>query len=148
RGQGHEIAVPAPEGVIAAQAFAAALRAAFEARYASLFGAIIPGQELEILTWTVRVTRTDLNPIATGQASSERPPEPGLPGASREVLDAGTGQALIYEQFSRESLPPGATREGPCLVAEAQTTTVVPAGFDLKVLGDGALLLTRTDAAA
>ncbi len=148
RGQGHEIAVPAPEGVIAAQAFAAALRAAFEARYASLFGAIIPGQELEILTWTVRVTRTDLNPIATGQASSERPPEPGPPGASREVLDAGTGQALIYQQFSRESLPPGATREGPCLVAEAQTTTVVPAGFHLKVLGDGALLLTRTDAAA
>src|SRR5204863_7780473 len=50
RGQGHEIAVPLPAGPYRADA-AATLHAAFEAAYRRLYSRVIPGVEIEVLTW-------------------------------------------------------------------------------------------------
>ena len=52
-GQGHEIAVPLPD---AGSIDADSLRAAFAAEYTRLFGRTIPGQDLEILSWTLTVS--------------------------------------------------------------------------------------------
>jgi N-methylhydantoinase A len=41
----------------------------------------------------------------------------------------------------REELGPGDRLAGPCLITEPQTTTVVPADFELELAADGALLL-------
>jgi N-methylhydantoinase A len=139
RGQGHEITVPAPNGVLGADA-ARGLRQAFDARYAQLFGATVPRLPVEILTWTVRVERRDAvgaDRVATGRDVAAAAPR------SFEVFDAAAGGPIPYAALSRSSLAPAARHAGPCLVIEDQTTTVVPSGFDLEVLSDGALWLSR-----
>ena len=52
RGQGHEIAVPLPTRTYNA-VDAATLRAAFEEAYRRLYSRIIPGVEVEILSWVL-----------------------------------------------------------------------------------------------
>ncbi len=52
RGQGHEIAVPVPGGVYTSDN-AAALTDAFEAAYRRLYSRVIPGVEIEVLSWVV-----------------------------------------------------------------------------------------------
>ena len=49
RGQGHEVAVPLPDGTLDP----AALRAAFDATYARVYGRVIPRLEVEAVTWTL-----------------------------------------------------------------------------------------------
>jgi N-methylhydantoinase A len=139
RGQGHEITVPAPTGVLGADA-AHTLGQAFDTRYAQLFGATIPGLPIEVLTWTVRVERLDVAPadrVADGHNAIYAAPR------SLNVFDAAAASLIPYAAFSRGALPRGARHAGPCLVVEDHTTTVVPSGFDLEVLGDGALWLSR-----
>jgi N-methylhydantoinase A len=139
RGQGHEITVAAPSGALGADA-AEILRQAFDARYAQLFGATIPGLPIEVLTWTVRVERLDgaaVARVATRQDVVEAGPR------SLDVFDAAIGARAPYAALSRSALAVGARHAGPCLVIEDHTTTVVPTGFDLEVLSDGALWLSR-----
>jgi N-methylhydantoinase A len=59
------------------------------------------------------------------------------------VFDPIEGARLDYAVFDRATLEPGAALSGPCLITEAQTTTVAPKGFIIKVAPDGALILTR-----
>jgi N-methylhydantoinase A len=49
RGQGHEVAVLLPDGALDP----AALRAAFDATYARVYGRVIPRLEIEAVTWTL-----------------------------------------------------------------------------------------------
>ena len=53
RGQGHEIAVSLDRAALNP----VALRAAFETTYARLFGRIIPGLEIEVVTWTLALSQ-------------------------------------------------------------------------------------------
>lgn len=137
RGQGHEIAVDLPEGALNV-ASARAMREAFEARYEHLFGRAIPGVAVEALTWSVRLERPGVSarPAAAAPASVA-----AAATAHRDVFDPGASRRVRYEVHRREALGPGDARAGPCLITEAQTTTVCPAGFDLRVLADGSLLL-------
>jgi N-methylhydantoinase A len=144
RGQGHEITAPVPSGPLGA-ASATALRATFEARYRQLFGAIIPGQAIEALTWTVRVERLDATATADSAAAAT---SVRFTPRSLDVFDAGAGALIAYQIVPRAALAPGARHPGPCLVTEDHTTTVVPRGFGFEVLADGALLLSPSDAEA
>jgi 5-oxoprolinase (ATP-hydrolysing) len=45
--------------------------------------------------------------------------------------------------YLRTGLRPGTTLPGPALVAEEQTTVVVPRGFAARALQDGHLLIER-----
>src|SRR5262249_57226393 len=54
RGQGHEIAVAVPPGALT-MAARAALAAAFEEAYRAAYGRTIPGLDVEIMNWTLRL---------------------------------------------------------------------------------------------
>jgi N-methylhydantoinase A len=144
RGQGHEITVAAPPGPLGANA-APTLRTAFETRYAQLFGAIIPGLAIEVLTWTVRIERQD--PSDTTSAVMDAVTRAG-PRRTFQVFDSGAGGPIAYEVTPRATLSPGDRLSGPCLITEDHTTTVVPRGFGVEVLVDGSLLLSLPDAKA
>ena len=135
-GQGHEIAVRLPEGGLGDTDL---LRHAFEAAYRRLYGRAIPGQDLEVLSWTVTV--------------SSAPPEVlprGAPGGDRTDAAANAplfdnGSFVEAAMHRREALAAGASVPGPALIVEDQTTTVVSAAFDARVEADGSILLTRKD---
>ena len=134
RGQGHEIAVPLPpEGFDAT-----ALRTGFDTAYAALFGRTIPRLEVEALTWTLSLaTRRPLPEAAPPAAPRPAPP----PAAWRPLLDPATGLREDAALHPRADLAPGMTLEGPALIVEDATTTVVPRGTTLRVNTLGQLLL-------
>lgn len=144
-GQGHEIAVELPDGLFDGQA-ARQLHERFEARYASLYGRALPHIAAEAVSWSVAVQaggrpapRPDAVPADTGRAT---------PAQQRKVYDADAAawqNAAVYE---RSALRSGQWLAGPALVVEDETTTQVPAGFELRVSSEGALVLDDKQALA
>jgi N-methylhydantoinase A len=135
RGQGHEIAVPLGAGLLDHTA----LRAAFDTTYARLFGRVIPGLQVEALTWTLSLSQLSELP-----AELPVPPDAPTPPADAicEILDTASGQTDTASVFDRGRLKPGVSLTGPVLIVEAGTSTIVPRGFSLRVDAGGALVLT------
>ncbi len=137
RGQGHEIAVAVPNSEFQAGA-TAEMRKRFEETYATVFGRIIPKLEVEILTWTLS--------LATARPLPKPAPEPkplAAPAASgtREIIDPATGQRAKAALHERGALRPGMKLDGPALIVEDGTTTVVPQGFAARINSLGQIVL-------
>jgi N-methylhydantoinase A len=143
-GQGHEILVAIPDRILAADD-ASELRTRFEAAYARLFSRIIPGAEIEILSWSVVVSTQAERPVASAIPQPTAAPQPR---ARREVFEPGLGRMLDVPIYWRADMTPGARIEGPALVAEDETTTFVTASFDAAIDGARNILLSRKQATA
>ncbi|MEQ9002155.1 MAG: hydantoinase/oxoprolinase family protein [Pseudomonadales bacterium] len=138
-GQGYEIAVPVASGTLT-DADAARLREAFEHEYRRLYGRLIPGLDVELMSWTLTVVAGEPEAPA---ALSEPEPVRLAGGGSGRLYDAAAGGKVAVAVHHRADLTPGHHGAGPALVVEDQTTTVVPPGFDLRVDARGHLLLER-----
>ena len=137
-GQGHEITVPLPARDLTPDD-SDILRAAFEDTYRALYGQTVPGQKPEILTWTLTIA----SPAVPSQvAATEASTTPGEPIGSRRLFDSNAQAFVEADVWRRESLG-NALVQGPALIVEDQTTTVVPDGFTAQVGRGGALILTR-----
>ena len=138
-GQGYEIAVPVPVETLTA-AHGPRLQQAFDSEYLRLYGRLIPGLDVEILSWTLTLIARepplpeDLPAVAERALSA---------GRSCELFDAKTRRYARAGLYLRRELRPGDHASGPALVVEDQTTTVVGGGFDFRVDARGALILER-----
>jgi N-methylhydantoinase A len=137
RGQGHEIAVPLPNRPLDVDA-APDLRRRFEATYETVFGRIIPKLEVEALTWTLSLA-TD-RPLPPQAAEAKAAPAP-IASGQREVLDPASGRRELAAVHERASLKPGMSLDGPALIVEDGTTTVVPQGFGARINALGQIVL-------
>ena len=143
RGQGHEITVDLLPGEFDA-ASRTRLAAAFAEAYASTYGRIIPGLDTEIMNWTLRLAavREPLPPC---------PPQP----ADRSVRPNGHAALfsptdLVLQQvatYRRDGLGPGSVVRGPAVIAEDETTTIVPQGYTARINPLRAILLEKDDPA-
>ena len=140
RGQGHEIAVPLPTRAYNA-ADAATLRAAFEDAYRRLYSRIIPGVEVEILSWVLLLSAP---PPAEPAAAPPSPiPHTPEPARHRPVFDPELGEFVTVAIYDRRDLKPGAQIAGPAVIVEDETSTVVTRLFDATVDAFGYIELTR-----
>ncbi|MEM6847877.1 MAG: hydantoinase/oxoprolinase family protein, partial [Pseudomonadota bacterium] len=142
-GQGWEIPVALPPELVAAPD-ADAILALFEADYARLFSRTVEGLDVEVTVWAVNaatapepVERVNQPPAATGQ----------MEGKARTLFDAGLGKVGNAREVARDALAPGAHVSGPAAVVEAETTVIVPAGYDVQCQPDGCLDLVVAHAA-
>lgn len=134
-GQGHEIVMPLPETQLG-ESDVPPLREAYEKRYEEQFGLRVHGVPVEFLTWNVA-------------ASAASPPwqEPEMPKPTarspreRRVFDMDAEDYVLSTEFDRDALVPLEWHAGPALIAEPQTTTVVPRGWRVRLEPDGHLLL-------
>ncbi|MDH3713685.1 MAG: hydantoinase/oxoprolinase family protein [Gammaproteobacteria bacterium] len=144
-GQGHEVGVEIPVRVAATRLGPDAgtgLRTRFEQEYHRLYERTIPDLEIEILTWVVLVsTRADL-PAAVPQSAGAVVPEPV---GERALLDTETGDYQTVPAYTREALPAGARIDGPAVIVEKDTATVVTAPFTAHVHALGSLIIERRD---
>ena len=138
-GQGHEIAVPLEARALDLED-RQRLQAAFEREYRAQFGRIIPGLEAEVLSWAVSVTARTEPPTPVGPPPGDSAP---TPSGRRRVLDPGSGEHVEAAVFRRVDLRPGACIDGPALVVEEETTTVVAPAFRATVNALGYLVLER-----
>jgi N-methylhydantoinase A len=140
RGQGHEIAVPLPTRLYRSED-AAVLRDAFEEAYRRLYSRVIPGVDVEILSWVML-----LSAPRPAEAETDLPtPEPHMaqPARTRPVFDPETGEFIEVAIHERGYLRPGALIPGPAVIVEDETSTVVSRLFDGRVNAFGYIELTR-----
>ncbi len=134
RGQGHEVAVPLDRAALDATA----LRGAFEATYARLFGRIIPKLEIEAVTWTLGLSEPYDLPTAD-------PPVRGTTlakaSSTRRMVETASDELIDAPVFARAELRPGATLSGPAAIVEAGTTTIVPTGFQAWIAHGGEIII-------
>jgi N-methylhydantoinase A len=122
RGQGHAIEVTLPDP--RAGSWAARTRAAFEARYRTLYDRIEPAGEVECVTWRVvargpRPTMHAAPVAATPSAGAAKGTRPVFCTRTRAFRDAA-----VYDRYR---LVPGLRIAGPAVVEERESTAVVPA---------------------
>jgi N-methylhydantoinase A len=134
RGQGHEVAVVLPPGPVDA----AALRAAFDATYARVYGRVIPGLEVEAVTWTLALAQLFTLPERLPVPPALVPP---APTDSVRVIDPASGDTVDTAVYPRAALWAGARLAGPAVITEAGTSTIVPPGFSARVGAAGELLI-------
>jgi N-methylhydantoinase A len=140
RGQGHEIAVTLPTRTYNAAA-AASLRVAFEDAYRRLYSRIIPGVEVEILSWVLLLSAPPpAEPAAVPPSPTPYTPEPAR---HRPVFDPESGEFVTVAIYDRSDLKPGAQIAGPAVIVEDETSTVVTCLFDATVDAFGYIELTR-----
>jgi N-methylhydantoinase A len=138
-GQGHEILVPIPSRPLAA-GDEAELRTRFEAAYAQLFARIIPGAEIEILSWSVVAGTTPERPVPPPVPVPTAAP---APSSTRRVFEPGLGRSVDMPVYRRAEMAPGSRISGPALIAEDETTTFVTARFDAAIDGARSIVLSR-----
>ncbi len=143
-GQGHEVAVPLPVRDWGAEDDAAAIRNAFEAAYRQLYGRTIPALDLEIVSWSIQVSAPveAAPPAAPPAGAAPPPPACGM----RAVLDPGSGTTVQAALYRRADFTPGARVQGPALIVETDTTTVVSPAFAATVDSFGTIVMERRNA--
>jgi N-methylhydantoinase A len=128
-GQGFEVTVPI-EGALDAAGF----RRAFEAVYVRKHGRTGPDVPLEAISWRV-LTHGPVPPLRLGSAGDGS-------HALKGRRTAFFGEPVDTPVYARDALAAGARLEGPAIVEERESTTVVPPGASVDVGHDGSLVMT------
>ena len=132
QGQGYEVSVEVKE---AGSIDSNMLSLQFEEAYLASYGRTLPDVDVEILSWTLSMEEESANdkPMIFDLPQSE-----DYFDLDESVLVSG-GSSLVAPVFWRGSLSVGVSYEGPLLVTENQTTTVVPKGSNVTLLENGLL---------
>ena len=141
RGQGHEINVSLPvRGLTSTDK--TTLQTAFDEAYQELYGRLIPGLEVEILSWTLTLSTVQESPRAIALTPALKPPPPTAM-ASRHLFDPVSGNFSEAKIYRRDTLQAGQRIDGPALIVEEQTSTVVNSGFTAYLNEAAYLVLER-----
>jgi len=143
-GQGHELGIELAPTLFATTApsldraaWQTELRAAFVREYQRLYGREIPGLDVEVLSWTLSLVaeapRTGPGSALSANADS----------ANRPLMAAHGDHAPELRLLRREALAVDHHYPGPLLIADGQTTVVVPTEFSARAGRDGHLWLER-----
>ena len=155
-GQGYEIEIPLPLSTLVKDDIEP-LKVAFEKHYSNLFSRPVPGMEIEVLNWSVNVScssttaeavRSDASDHSALAANSETNSQTvksvdvsqldhceiqcDVSGKSRSARIIDRAEVLLDEVI-----------EGPVLIVESQTTTMVAADFNATVDQHGTLFLNQ-----
>jgi len=140
QGQSHEITVRSDTGAPFEREALGAVDRRFEAMHEKTYAHRRPddARELTAIRLQVRVPRgLDMPKFA--------PPRPqgGPSVTTRPVHFSGQDAPVETNIYNREELAPGFTVDGPAIIGEAQSNTVVPPGFRLDVTDIGNLQIRR-----
>lgn len=140
-GQGWEIPVALPHKEIS-PTDRDAITHAFEQDYRTLFGRTIDGLRIEITNWSLMVASTPPGPTAVARRGYES----DAPVArTRQFFDAALRALVDAAEVRRLDMVPGAGVEGPAVIIENETSTIVTSGYVAVGQEDGSLLLTRKE---
>ena len=168
-GQGNEITLWVGEGE-SWPAAAGEVAERFEAEYRLIYGMAIPDVGIEVVTWRLSAyaDKPSVEPelhsgppedaagpgsgsgsVGGASASDFGSSEPSAPSrAAREVVFDRGAEPVRTPVYSRAGLSPGARLNGPAVVEERETTTVIRPGWTAEVAPDGSIIATRSAAAA
>jgi N-methylhydantoinase A len=143
-GQGWEIGVPL-EWRAFAEADVPAIRAAFEAAYAGLFGRVVERLAVEITNWSL-VVATQAPEVARVAVRAGGADAPVV--RVRGFFDAALRREVSARRCGGRRSCPGWRWTGPAVIVEDETSTVVTSAFRAVAQEDGAILILRKEAGA
>ena len=136
-GQSWELDVALPGGTLTAEDFADAV-ARFDAEHERFYGYANAGEECELLHFNLTATATH-DEVALPKIGPA--PDP-VPLARRDVFfGAGEANPVPTPVYRREELGIGAVLEGPAIIGQLDSTTLVPPAATATVDAFGNLLI-------
>lgn len=140
-GQWHDLTVDIPPRLVRGGLDRAGLAALFHRKHKALYGHSDPAAPIEFRSLLIEaIGQLDRNAPGPTQATAP------ATGRHRAII---LSDPLLRERvpvLDRAELAPGDTRSGPLLIPQKDSTTVVFPGQHLRVLDDGALLITEVRA--
>ncbi|GAA6202512.1 hydantoinase/oxoprolinase family protein [Aquicoccus sp. SU-CL01552] len=138
-GQGWEIPVPLPYRPFT-DADRTEILAAFESAYRRLFGRVIDGLGVEVTNWSLVVASVlpDTTPVVRHGSGT-----PVTPARSRTFYDAALRRTVEAREVERSAMTPGCSVDGPAVIVENETTTIVTSAYRAVGQGDNSLRLIR-----
>jgi N-methylhydantoinase A len=121
RGQGHEINIKIPQDHLNASSISN-IKSNFESAYERLYGRIIKDMDIEFITWRILFSgpKAKLNPSQSiiGDQST-------LLKNKRMVYWGNSSGYIETPVYNRYAMGQGLIIEGPCIIEEFESTTVV-----------------------
>ena len=127
-GQMHDIAVPLPSGAIDAAALPA-LRARFAATYAARYTEVFENARFEAVNFRVRCTAPKPGLSLTG-ATGGAEASPRIKGRRTAWFETGPADTPVYDRYA---LRAGDLIEGPAIIEEQESTTIIGPGDRIAV---------------
>lgn len=116
------------------------VQSAFEDAYRTLFGRTIEGLAMEITNWSLIVATVlpEATPVTrnAGSGSAEVT-------KTREFFDAALRKTVQAQEVERGAMLLGAIVDGPAVIVERETSTIVTSAYRAVGQADGSLLLLR-----
>jgi N-methylhydantoinase A len=140
-GQGWEIPVALPHRTFKKDDVPMIV-AAFEAAYRTLFGRVIQGLVVEITNWQLTVA-TEVPPVPAADRYDHG--AAATPTRTRRFYDAALRSTVDAAEVPRSAMTPGARIDGPAIIVEDETATIVTSAFRAVGQGDGSLRLVRKE---
>ncbi len=140
-GQGHEIPVPLPLHVLG-ESDVAEIRAAYDREYARFYDRPVPGSDVEIMSYAVVVATVAVAPADVPDAGGLFVPH-AVPDHMQRVRDTVSGAASDWAVFARAGLAHGAKIQGPAIVTEDETSTLIGPGWSASINALGYIEMTR-----
>lgn len=140
-GQGHEIRVEIPNGDLD-RGTISIIQKAFDGVYTRLYGRVCEGVAVEVIHW--RVTVAGKKPEMSDGVCEGAQKDNALKGERHVIFDA-KAETISVPVYDRYKLSDGFALDGPLIVEENESTTVVPPEWSASVANGGYLILTRED---
>ena len=141
-GQGYEVRVPFPKQTLTT-AHIAQIQAAFETEYKQFYGQTTNGVPIEAVNWRVVISspKPEIQKISLNGEEDKT----NRAYAMRPVTFNAKAEPTQTPVYRRQALNIAWQAEGPLIIEEAASTTVVLPGWSVIVDETGCLILTRED---
>jgi N-methylhydantoinase A len=139
-GQEHPVTVALPPAVFRRRS-REALKRRFDEEHLQRYGTNAPEEPAEIVSLRVAVTGAMKKPPLERIARGGRTPPASARRARRSTYFAEIGRAVSTPTYARDELRAGNRIDGPALVEEHASTTVILPGDRLQVDGHGNLVI-------
>jgi N-methylhydantoinase A len=130
-GQNHELPIPVPDGSLDAAMFER-LKNAFAAAHTRMYGFAVEGERINCVTFRVEATgvvqKADLSEAELGPEDAAI-----AKTGARDVWYPETGTFTQTKLYARDKLRPGMVFEGPAIVEQMDTTTLVPPKVTVRI---------------
>ncbi len=140
--QGYEIRVEFEGNEINAQTLSM-LEKRFEEEYMRFYGVLCEGVPIQAVNWRVVVSGPALEIEGRALKVGEESQRANQPYGRRNVVFNPDDGAALTPVYRRESLSSSFKANGPAIIEEAESTTIVLPNWSARVDVNGCLVLTR-----
>ncbi len=143
-GQGHEVPVALPDGELN-ERVVADIAGEFAAVYRRLYGRSLDHVPVEAISWSVTLSTDDASVAGAQLRTPAQASAAPSPTGQRQLYTAPEGRPATVPVYERRTLIANQPFNGPALVSEDETTTLVDSGFSAWQTDAGHLILDAVD---